>query len=636
MRSSYLAVLTVLTLSLVAVGVLGFSDDGDSTDTIDVSFMGVEPYGTLASGEDEHTFTRGQAYGWLPTPTITLSGWEFAGWYTKQGTDNPSTWGTHVTSSSTVITQQYILWAHFTRSVVAEYYVVYNYNGGFGNVGYKVVTATSTTQQGVPIGTYGTLTEAYKAGYRFTGWYSAPSGGTQITSELIVSSNVTIYAHYEQGGYTVTLDANGGTVSPSSLTVYNGDTFHDLPTPTKDGYNFNGWKYNTVNVSKESTIWLTGNITLTASWSVAIVDTVYWSNSTVTQELYNSVVEVGFKWQPSNNKMHTMSIEIYKPVVNDDGTVRWLNTHAQLVIEVSYPSVTINMGTARTDVPGIDVVLSAQEYTSGMWSAFSITIDLEQGAIYFTPFYDFISFSDYKSYDRVLIWNMPSYFSGSAIKNIRHNESNTGTNHPLFSVLDTKVFLNTYGVVMVNPEINVYSYFPNFTSARLSIHSVAVFGKSMDLNGYGFTVTDGKTSIWLVKDSSGNYVIGSSTTQGAIKKTVNFTNFNITWQDGVCKLTFEDDRLTILLGSYVSGDWSVSFSGVWYFNASLYEPTTGKELRLAGDWDTLPNLDANAMILLFVGILVLLGIIARIKLNAKWLDLVVMAGAVVIAYMLLR
>lgn len=40
---------------------------------------------------------------------------------------------------------------------------------------------------------------------------------------------------------TVTLNANGGTVSPSTLTVYQDKTYTGLPTPTRTGHTFNGW-----------------------------------------------------------------------------------------------------------------------------------------------------------------------------------------------------------------------------------------------------------------------------------------------------------------------------------------------------------------------------------------------------------
>ena len=64
-----------------------------------------------------------------------------------------------------------------------------------------------------------------------------------ITSDTIVykTTNHTLIAVWESLARTVTFNPNGGTVSPTSKTVYIGDTYGSLPTPTKTGYTFNGW-----------------------------------------------------------------------------------------------------------------------------------------------------------------------------------------------------------------------------------------------------------------------------------------------------------------------------------------------------------------------------------------------------------
>ena len=44
-------------------------------------------------------------------------------------------------------------------------------------------------------------------------------------------------------GYTITLDPQGGTVYPSYVKRNSGETYGDLPTPTRDGYIFDYWYY---------------------------------------------------------------------------------------------------------------------------------------------------------------------------------------------------------------------------------------------------------------------------------------------------------------------------------------------------------------------------------------------------------
>ena len=68
--------------------------------------------------------------------------------------------------------------------------------------------------------------------------------------------------------YTLTFDADGGSVSSSTLTVTAGAAVGELPIPTRDGYTFNGWFTGTNGSGMQysaSTI-AAGNATLYASW----------------------------------------------------------------------------------------------------------------------------------------------------------------------------------------------------------------------------------------------------------------------------------------------------------------------------------------------------------------------------------
>ena len=61
---------------------------------------------------------------------------------------------------------------------------------------------------------YGTLATTSRTGYTFAGWFTAASGGTQVTAATIVStaSNHTLYAQWTAlPNHTVTFNSNGGT-----------------------------------------------------------------------------------------------------------------------------------------------------------------------------------------------------------------------------------------------------------------------------------------------------------------------------------------------------------------------------------------------------------------------------------------
>jgi uncharacterized protein (TIGR02145 family)/uncharacterized repeat protein (TIGR02543 family) len=124
-----------------------------------------------------------------------------------------------------------------TNTPAGQYTITFNANGG------TVSPASGTT------GTNGKLTitlpKPTKSGYTFDGWFTAATGGSAVTAGTVFNSNATIYARWTESTpaeqYTITFNANGGTVSPTSGTTGADGELVSLPTPTKSGYTFDGW-----------------------------------------------------------------------------------------------------------------------------------------------------------------------------------------------------------------------------------------------------------------------------------------------------------------------------------------------------------------------------------------------------------
>ncbi len=74
-------------------------------------------------------------------------------------------------------------------------------------------------------------TKIEKPGYTFTGWETS-----SLTAEPIKCS-----AKWTANTYTVTFDANGGTVKPDTMTVTYGEEFDPMPIAERYGYVFDGW-----------------------------------------------------------------------------------------------------------------------------------------------------------------------------------------------------------------------------------------------------------------------------------------------------------------------------------------------------------------------------------------------------------
>lgn len=149
-----------------------------------------------------------------------------------------------------------------------SYTVTWNANGG------TVSPASVSKTHGSTLGTLPTPTRAATAEYSYTfaGWFTAASGGTQISSTTTVTENVTYYAHWTatKRSYTATFNGNGGsTPSPSSITKEYNAALGTLPTCSRTGYTFLGWYTASSGGTKISTTTVvTKDITYYAQWSI--------------------------------------------------------------------------------------------------------------------------------------------------------------------------------------------------------------------------------------------------------------------------------------------------------------------------------------------------------------------------------
>ena len=110
---------------------------------------------------------------------------------------------------------------------------------------------------------------------------------------------------------TVTLDANGGTLSgEDTIQVSSGQTVDSLPSPTYTGYTFKGWYTAKKNGSVfETTTPVTSNITIYAIWEATINVYVYGSLSeTPTSYTFQSDMTWG-EWELSNYNTNNLTVK---------------------------------------------------------------------------------------------------------------------------------------------------------------------------------------------------------------------------------------------------------------------------------------------------------------------------------------
>lgn len=188
--------------------------------------------GTGTMSNSTHTYGTAKA---LTANAFTRTGYTFKNWNTVAGgtgttyTNQQSVSNLTTTSGGTVN-----LYAQWTANT---YTVTFNSNGG--------TTPSPTSKTVTYNSTYGTLPTVTRTGYTFAGWYTAASGGTQVTSSTTVTITAaqTLYAHWTVNSYQFTLGSCTGVSTTGSTTSgsKNYGTTITLKATVSAGYTWDQW-----------------------------------------------------------------------------------------------------------------------------------------------------------------------------------------------------------------------------------------------------------------------------------------------------------------------------------------------------------------------------------------------------------
>ncbi len=155
------------------------------------------------------------------------------------------------------------------------------------------------TQTYVPDGENVALATPERTGYTFAGWYeNKDCTGNALTDTSAMTADKTVYAKWTPVEYTLTYALDGGSMSDATTKTYTIKDSFTLPTPTKTGYTFNGWKVTTADGNwaedgvcnaGDTVANMSGNVTLTAQWTINsfTVTFVDANGDTVEEKTYN-------------------------------------------------------------------------------------------------------------------------------------------------------------------------------------------------------------------------------------------------------------------------------------------------------------------------------------------------------------
>lgn len=225
------------------------STDGTNYSSSDNTTGGTVQVGSAAAGASS---TEGVKYKSSVTLKATAqSGYAFVGWFSSESATSAVSTSTSYSYTLNSVGDK-DLYARFRVNrftVTANAY--YSTNGGTsyssGSTGGSVkagsAAAGSTSSASVTVGSSVTLTASAQSGYEFVGWYTAPSGGTQLSTNSSYSyslntyANANVYARFVQESWSIGYGVSGAsnwnsapmTVSGNnvtgSLTLTEGQSF---------------------------------------------------------------------------------------------------------------------------------------------------------------------------------------------------------------------------------------------------------------------------------------------------------------------------------------------------------------------------------------------------------------------------
>ena len=333
--------------------------------TYTVQFHANNGSGEMAS--QSFTYDVGQV---LTTNTFTREGYDFAGWATSASGEKVyenAASVSNLTSEANGVVSLYAVWS------------VKSYNVTISSIEHGSINADNTTA------TYGsevTLSATPAIGYHLKdgSWTVSRTGAPETTVTVtggkftMPAYDVTVSAAFEASTYTLSFDANGGTVDPASKTVTYGVEYGELPVPTREGMIFLGWyTAGDEQVMSSDIVAIAADHTLHAHWaSVSVPEsTIYNGKSQVP-----SVTVMYGETQLVEGTDYTLNFKRGNEVTSDftnPGTIK------VIVTSKAYPSSILEKGYVITKAAATSVTLSPQVKHNTKLEAYDISGYIKSG-----------------------------------------------------------------------------------------------------------------------------------------------------------------------------------------------------------------------------------------------------------------
>lgn len=216
----------------------------------------------------------------------------------------------------------------------------------------------------------------------------------------------------------------------------------------------------------------------------------------------------------------------------------------------------------------------------GIWTQIQINIDNINGLLTVYP----ISFwNNFNNYD---VGDM-SVTVGALKKGTLDTIIWTADNSFRLQVVNTTVFFNTYGVVMIDPHINITDLWPNYSRFMIAFTKMATIGDSITIGNTTFPISEGTITVNGEK--------------------ISVVDVQLTYEQK------NDNEWDIIISSekvrqkITEPNTYIALNGTWYFSTGFYNIITKTVTERS--WNPIYIYDINLIVLFMAGFLVLGGII---------------------------
>ncbi len=215
-----------LTENLTLFGVWNTKTPGTAVHTYYVNYHVNAPEGAVVTGTPTNASGIAGEYslGWPSAAGYTFMGWATSSTAAESGTVSYS-YGNRTVSLNSNLD----LWGVWRSNEPGMYSITFDTRGGSA----IPTTSGSTIPTSIP--------ETRKNGYAFAGWYLDGNYTEAVVPGTTINNDITLFAKWDQlasNVFNIYFESNGGSICAGVTGTVLPDP---LPTPTKDGFIFDGW-----------------------------------------------------------------------------------------------------------------------------------------------------------------------------------------------------------------------------------------------------------------------------------------------------------------------------------------------------------------------------------------------------------